>query len=118
MQRQLGATKVRIDTEAGYAAYSLLEPEELAFALVEEATHGAGYTMRRVEIELDGRFVERDCQTCRAPKTFFEVEGTGQFFEVVGELPADKEGVRVRGSVSGWSGGHTRMEIVGSGLSP
>ena len=108
----MGATNIRIDTEEGHAGYALAAPTQLDFAAIEKATHGAGYTLQRIEVEVPGRFVQLACEVCDEVRTFLEIEGTGQTLEVSGEAPDPGIGVQVRGSVTGWATGHATVEVL------
>ena len=111
MRRQVGADAVRIDTLEGYAGYSLAEPQRIDFPAVERAAFGAGYTLMGVEIQIAGRIVSGPGEQGEAQILLLEVDGTGQRFELEGDVPAGAH-VRVRARASSWKAQQVRLEVL------
>lgn len=111
MRRQVGADDVDLDTEEGYARYTLRRPQTIDFAALEEAAHSAGYTTIGVELLIAGRSFTQRCDTCEEEVILLEIPETGQRFELDGQVPL-AESVRIRGSAFGWGGDHARLKVL------
>ncbi|MCZ6598140.1 MAG: hypothetical protein O7B99_10910 [Planctomycetota bacterium] len=106
MRRQVGAEAVRIDTMGDESvSYVLGAPRVIDFAAIEEATHDAGYTLKRVEVEVEGRV------DSGPDGVFLTISETGQRLELSGETPSGGS-VRVRGSVRGWASGQAVLTVM------
>jgi hypothetical protein len=102
---------VDLDTDAGYARYTLAQPRHIDFNVNEEAAHGAGYTLKEVTLELEGVTSQARCETCAATGPILTVPETGQTFELVGDVP-DGERLRIVAMVRGWASGHAQLSLV------
>jgi len=58
LQRQLGASHVDLDSEAGWVRFSLPEPVAVDFGQVADVLDSASYELHGIEIELTGTVVE------------------------------------------------------------
>ena len=111
MTRQLDAQYIDIDTDGGYVKFAIMDPVPIEFGKVEQAAEDAAYTLSVFELQLRGHTQPLDCGTCEAGGLAFEVLGTGQLFELVGEVPTDRN-LLIKANVTGWAGKHPLLEVL------
>ncbi len=97
--------------------YTLIKPKVIDFAAVEKASHGAGYTLKHVELEVTGTLIKKRCEVCEKEVPFLKLDHTGQLFEVSGDVAAGGH-VDVRGTVTGWGRGHAVLKVVSATRTP
>jgi hypothetical protein len=102
---------VDLDTEAGYARYTLARPAQIDFAAIEDAAEGAGYTLKEMALELVGVTAQSDCKECGRPVPVLKIPETGQTLELEGDVPLG-ERLRIEASVQGWAEGHARLLVL------
>ncbi len=68
---------------------------------IQEAAHDAGYTINKLDIEVTGEVVTKQCDTCNRKVQFLRVAKTGQLLEIKGDLPKGRP-IKIRGSASDW----------------
>lgn len=110
MRRQGGAYTVDLDTQEGIATYTLARPQTIDFGKSKEAATAAAYTITKIDLEVDGRTLAGECDTC-GEVTYLEVRGTGQRFEIAGEMAPGTD-VCVLTNVQGWDTDHPRLEVL------
>ncbi len=87
-----------------------MTPAEIDFSEIEQAVHGAGYTLKTLTLELKGHVETASCETCVGDVAMLRVVETGQLLELKGDVPAGLH-VRVKASVSGWAGSHAVLAV-------
>lgn len=84
-----------------YARYTLRSPKKIDFMAIQKAVHGAGYTIKDLEMEVSGVAQRKACPTCRKQSLFLRVEKTGQLIEIDGDVPLRRH-LRIRAAGSEW----------------
>ena len=107
LRRQLGADAVDLDTQAGYARYTLARPVPIDFVAIEKAASDAGYTLKELTLTLEGEVINAPCERCAGEVAMLKISETGQLIEIEGNAPSP--GTRAKGTVSGWAEGHVRI---------
>ena len=90
-----------MDTEKGYARFTMLTPKKIDFTAIQTATHGAGYTITNLAIETSGIVTKASGTTSEKEALFLKVDKTGQLLEIDGDVEAGGH-VRIRGSTTEW----------------
>ena len=100
-----------LDTRTGDASFVLAEPRTIDFVAIEKATYGAGYTLKGVTIELEGRIVKADCEECGEEVPTLRIPATGQELELTGDAPPEGS-VWLKATVSDWAGSHAQLNVL------
>lgn len=113
MRTQLGADGVDIDTRASTCRIAFAEPGRLDFLATESAAADAGYVLTQALLSADGEVLEGWCKVCGHESTFFELPGTGQRYELIGDWQVGKQ--YVEAEVDHWGTTHPQLVERGSG---
>ena len=79
----------------------MLTPKKIDFTALQTAAHGAGYTIKKMEIETSGTVTKAPGTTSKKEVLFLKVDKTGQLLEIEGGVEAGRH-VRIRGSTTEW----------------
>ena len=101
-----------LDTQAGYARYTLAQPERIDFAAIEEAAHDAGYTLTGLTLELEGEVFRARCEDCADEVSMLRVSETAQQLELNGDVPPLGATIRLKATASGWASSHARLTVL------
>ncbi len=115
LRRRVGAAAVEIDTLKGRVRYRLLEPRKIDFAEIESAVRGAGYTLVKIGLDVEGTVARQSCATCGKDVAVLELPTTRQRLEIEGVTAGRSQRVRVTGNVRDWKGAHPVLEVKPSG---
>jgi len=111
LRRQLGATNVDLDTDTGWAQFTLEDPVRIDLDAFEDAAYAASYTIRKIRLDISGRTAVARCARCEGDATRIELTGTGQVFELAGDVPANTP-LRVIAITDEWTGEHVVFEVL------
>ena len=111
LRRQLGAEQIDLDTDTGWAQFTLPEPVLIDYDALEEAADDASYTIVQLLLDISGRAQVARCEPCERDVTRLRIPETGQTFELVGAVPANAS-LRVKLSTEDWTGDHVRFEVL------
>ncbi len=106
MRRLDGVTDVRLDTVDQYAEVWVKDPTELDFAEFEGAVIDAFYTMVAMYVQARGRVVVHECEDCGRERDFFELDGSGQRFELGKSTLELGDSLLLDAFVQGWDSEH------------
>ena len=66
--------------------------KKVDFDAIQNAAHAAAYSIKRLEIELDGEVTTARCNTCEKDSMFFKIGATGQLVEIEGKVEPGAKG--------------------------
>ena len=92
---------MELDTEEGYARFTLRAPKKVDFVAIQNAAHAAAYTIKKLEIEIAGEVTKARCDTCKKESLYLKVNSTGQLLEIEGNVQVGHRG-RLRASADDW----------------
>ncbi len=113
MRRQVGATHFDIDATQGYATFAIAQSAVLDWALIADTADSAGYTVTAYQFVASGNVLTAHCEGCDSDVPVLRMPGTGQDFELIGDVPEPGR-VLLEGLATGWEEGHITLDVYAS----